>query len=48
MTTELFVFSLKALMILERKMRKKRGVPCINRAEETEGTREWDSHKLQI
>lgn len=26
--------------------RAEKGVLCINRAEETEGAREWDSHKL--
>lgn len=36
------------LMIFWKARRAGRGVLCINRAEETEGAREWDSHKLQI
>lgn len=39
MATDLFVFSLKPLMILESETRKRRG-GGINRAKETEGTRE--------
>lgn len=44
---EIYLFSLRGLWWCWRGRWGEQGVLCINRAEEAEGVREWDSHESQ-